>query len=72
VRLLSAWEEFGRFTRECCGVEPLTLLRAWRLLAADPAAEVRQPYPKVERDAEAATGWYASLGGAWRKRFDGD
>ena len=34
---MSAWEGFGRFAREGCGVEPPTLLRAWRLLPEDPA-----------------------------------
>jgi hypothetical protein len=36
VSPLSAWEGFGRFTREIYGVEPLTLLRSWRLLAESP------------------------------------
>jgi hypothetical protein len=65
VSLLSAWEGLGRFTRECCGVEPLTLLKAWRLLAEDPLPEVRRLYPNAKVDEGQAANWHASLGGAW-------
>jgi len=52
-------------------VEPAVLAKAWRLLDADPTPEVRRLYPKAVPDAEAAEGWHASLGGSWRRRFDG-
>ncbi|HEX8915889.1 MAG TPA: hypothetical protein VF796_26280 [Humisphaera sp.] len=67
--LLGTWQGYGRFARECCGVEPEVLARAWRLLDGDPTPEVLKMYPKAEPDAEAAEGWYASLGGSWRQRF---
>ncbi|HEX8913564.1 MAG TPA: hypothetical protein VF796_14490 [Humisphaera sp.] len=69
--ILGAWEGYGRFARECCGVEPEVLAKAWRLLDGDPTPEVLKLYPKAVADAEAADGWYASLGGSWRRRFDG-
>jgi hypothetical protein len=71
VSLLSAWEGLGRFTRECCGVEPLTLLKAWRLLAADPTAEVRRLYPQAQVDEAQAANWRASLAGAWERHAAG-
>jgi hypothetical protein len=71
VSLLSAWEGLGRFTRECCGVEPLTLLKAWRLMADDPMAEVRRLYPNAKVDEEQAANWHASLAGAWGRHAAG-
>jgi hypothetical protein len=71
VSLLSAWEGLGRFTRECCGVEPLTLLKAWRLLAEDPAAEVRRLYPHAKADEGQTANWHASLAGAWERHAAG-
>jgi hypothetical protein len=67
VSLLSAWEGFGRFTRESCGVEAATLLRAWRLVPEDPTAEVRRLYPKARADEAAAANWHAALSGPWAK-----
>jgi hypothetical protein len=72
VSLLSAWEELGRFSRECCGVEPLTLAKAWGRLNEDPAAEAREVCPDAKADEAEAGGWYQSLAGAWRKHIDGD
>ena len=71
ARAGGAWTGYGRFARACCGVEPEVLAKAWRLLDGDPTPEVLGLYPKAEPDAEAADGWYASLGGSWRRRFDG-
>jgi hypothetical protein len=71
VNLLSAWEGLGRFTRECCGIEPATLLKAWRLLAEDPVPEVRKLYPKARVDEVQAANWHASLAGAWRRHAAG-
>jgi hypothetical protein len=71
VSLLSAWEGFGRFTREDCGVDPATLLRAWRLLPADPVPEVRRLYPNAKVDEAQAGNWHASLAGAWVRHTAG-
>ncbi|HEX8915195.1 MAG TPA: hypothetical protein VF796_22780, partial [Humisphaera sp.] len=70
VSLLSAWDAFGRFSRDCVGVEPLVLARAWRALADDPAAEALAGYPEAAVDAELAGHWHRSLSGPWGKRFD--
>ena len=71
VSLLSAWEGLGRFTRECCGVEPLTLLKAWRLLAEDPLPEVRRLYPTAKVDEAQAANWHRSLALAWERHAAG-
>jgi hypothetical protein len=71
VSLLSAREGFGRFTRECCEVEPATLLKAWRLLPEDPVHEVRRLYPKAKVDEAQAANWHASLAGAWGRHAAG-
>ena len=70
--VVSAWEGLGRFSRECCGVEPLVLTKAWRLLSTDPADEVRKLYPEVSVDEEAAEGWYKSMATPWDKRCGGE
>lgn len=69
--VLSAWDGFGRFARECGGVEPLTLLKAWRLVEADPTAEVRRLYLKAEGDEGLAANRHASLAGAWERHAVG-
>jgi hypothetical protein len=68
VSLLSAWEGLGRFSRECCQVEPLVLTKAWRLLAEDPVAEVMTLHPEAVVDEVQANGWYTSLSTTWRRR----
>ncbi|MDB5297497.1 MAG: hypothetical protein JWO31_3480 [Phycisphaerales bacterium] len=70
VSLFSAWDGLGRFTRECCGVEPLVLGKAWRLLAAEPAPEVRKQYPKVQVDERQAEAWHRSFAGAWARHAE--
>jgi hypothetical protein len=59
--LLSAWAGFGRFCEECVGVDALTLAKAWRLLGADPAFEVRRLCPDAELDEARAAGWCEAL-----------
>ncbi len=68
VNLLSAWEGLGRFSRECCHVEPLVLTRAWRLIAEDPVAEVTKLHPEAVVDEVQAAGWHTSLSGVWLRR----
>jgi hypothetical protein len=70
--MLGAGEGFGRFSRDHCCVEPAALIGAWGVLDGDPTPEVRKLSPKAQADAEAAEGWYASLGGSWRKRSAGE
>jgi hypothetical protein len=71
VRLVSAWEGFGRFARAGCGVEPATLLRAWRLLPEDSVPEARRLYPNSKVDETQAANWHASLAGAWGRQTEG-
>jgi hypothetical protein len=71
VSLLSAWEGLGRFARDSCGVEPLALVKAWRLLDGDPAAEVRKMYPKAKAEEALAAQWHASLAGPWERHAAG-
>ncbi|MDB5294572.1 MAG: hypothetical protein JWO31_555, partial [Phycisphaerales bacterium] len=70
VGALSAWEGLGRYTRACCGVEPLVLCTAWRLLAADPVPEVRAQYPKAKVDERQAEGWHRSFADAWARHAE--
>ena len=70
VTLLSAWEGLGRFSRECCGVEPLVLTRAWRLVMEDPAAAVRKLDPGAEAEEPLAAAWHRNLSGPWAKHTD--
>jgi hypothetical protein len=70
VTLLSAWEGLERFSWECCGVEPLVLTRAWRLVTDDPAAEALKLDPGVEVKEALAAAWHANLGGPWAKHTD--
>jgi hypothetical protein len=70
VSLLSTWEGLGRFSRECCGLEPLTLAKAWGRLETDPVAEAREVCPDAKVDEAEADGWYGSLTRAWRKHID--
>jgi hypothetical protein len=63
-------EGFGRFSRECCGVEPLVLTRAWRLVTDDPAAEALKLDPEAEVDEALATAWHRNLTGPWAKHAD--
>jgi hypothetical protein len=51
-------------------VEPLALLRAWRLLPEDPLPEVRRLYPNAKVDEAQAASWHASLGVAWARHTD--
>jgi hypothetical protein len=46
-RVLGYWEEFGRFCRGGLGLEPVALLRAWRLEETDPTEPVRLPRTKA-------------------------
>ena len=69
--VVSTWDGFGRFTRECCHVEPLVLAKAWRFLEDDPEADVRELYPEVVIDQAKADRWYNDLVKPWRKRIDG-
>ena len=70
VTLLSAWEGMGRFSRECCGVEPLVLTRAWRLVTEDPAAATHELDPEAEVDEALAAAWHANLSGPWARHTD--
>jgi hypothetical protein len=56
-------EGLGRFCDDCVGVDALTLVKAWRLLDADPIAEVRRLCPDAVVDEARAAGWHASLAG---------
>ena len=67
VTLLSAWEGMTRFSRECCGVEPLVLSRAWRLVTEDPAAAARDLDPEAAVDEALAAAWHANLSGPWAR-----
>jgi hypothetical protein len=67
--LLSAWEGLGRFSRECCGVEPLVLTRAWRLVTDDPAAALKLD-PGAAVDEPQAAEWHRNLSGPWAKHTD--
>jgi hypothetical protein len=67
---LTAWAGFGRFCDDCVGVDALTLVKAWRLLDADPTVEVRRLCPDAVADEARAAGWHASLGRAWRKHAE--
>ncbi|MDB5295632.1 MAG: hypothetical protein JWO31_1615 [Phycisphaerales bacterium] len=70
VTLLSAWEGLSRFSRECCGIEPLVLTRAWRLVTEDPAAEALKLDPGAEVDEALAAEWHRNLSGPWAKHTD--
>ena len=70
VTLLSAWEGLTRFSRECCGVEPLVLTRAWRLVMDDPATEALKLDPGAEAEEALAAAWHANLSGPWAKHTD--
>ena len=68
--LRSAWEGLGRFSRECCGVEPLVLTRAWRLVTDDPAAEALKLDHGASVEDELAAAWHANLSGPWARHTD--
>ena len=70
MTLLSAWEGLGRFSRECCGVEPLVLTRAWRLILEDPAAEALKLDPGAAVEEALAAAWHANLSGPWARHAD--
>jgi hypothetical protein len=70
VTLLSAWEGLGRFSRECCGVEPLVLTRAWRLVTEAPAAAARELDPEAAADEGLAAEWHRNLSGPWARHTD--
>jgi hypothetical protein len=65
VTLPSAWEGLGRFSRGCCGVEPLVLTRAWRLINEDPAAVAHELDPGAEVDEALAAEWHRDPSGPW-------
>ena len=67
--LLAQWEGFGRFCRESLGVEPLTLLAAYRLEPKDPAAEITAAYPNVRADEAEAARWAGGWARAWESRL---
>jgi hypothetical protein len=68
--LLSAWAGLVRFCEDCVGVDALTLAKAWRLLDADPIAEVRRLCPDAAADEARVAGWHASLAGAWCRHVE--
>jgi hypothetical protein len=67
--LLSQWAGFGRFCRESLGVEPVTLLAAFRLEPADLAAEVRTSYPDARADDAESARWAGDWARGWGSRF---
>ena len=70
VTLLSAWEGLTRFSRECCGVEPLVRTRAWRLVTEDPAAAARKLDPGAAADEALAAAWHRDLGRPWAEHAE--
>ena len=70
VTLLSAWEGLARFSRGCCGVEPLVLARAWRLVTEDPAAAALKLDPGAAVEEPLAAAWHANLSGPWAEHTD--
>ena len=70
VTLLSAWEGLARFSRACCGVEPLVLTRAWRLIHEDPAAEALALDSEATVDEGLVAEWHRNLSGPWARHAE--
>ena len=67
--LLSQWEGFGRFCRKHLGLEPMTVMSAYRLWPDDPAAEVLASYPDAKVDEGIASHWEGNWAREWGRRF---
>ena len=69
TEILSVWEGFCRFCREEAELEPLTLMRAWGLMDADPAELVRELDPEALPEPGRADEWADAMTRNWRRRF---
>ena len=69
AEVLSQWEGFGRFCRQHLGVEPRTVMSAYRLGSDDPAAEVIGAYPDAAVDEAKAAEWDGNWRRSWERRF---
>ena len=70
AEVLSQWEGFGRFCRNSLGLEPLTVMRAYRMWQEDPAAEVLANYPDAKVDEGMAAHWDENWAREWGRRFN--
>jgi hypothetical protein len=69
VEVLSQWEGFRRFCLQHLGVEPLTVMSAYRLGSDDPSAEVLAAYPDAVVDEARAAEWEGNWSREWKCRF---
>ena len=70
TEILSQWEGYCRFCHRHLGVEATTVMRAYRLIAGDPAAEVLAVYPDAKADEEKAEERAGHWAGEWERRFE--
>ena len=70
TEVLSQWEGFGRFCRQTLGMEPLTVMSAYKLWQDDPAAEVLASYPDAKVDEGMAAHWQGNWAREWGRRFE--
>jgi hypothetical protein len=66
--LALAWAAFGRFCRERAGVEPETLLSAWKLPGADEVPALLASYPHDAPAPAAVDEYFQCLATLWEAR----
>src|SRR5688572_17870135 len=57
--------------RNSLGLEPMTVMHAYRLWQDDPAAEVLTSYPDANLDERMAAHWEGNWAREWERRFAG-
>ncbi len=67
--LLAQWEGFGRFCRNCLGLEPLVVTEAFGLGKVDVEAEMMETVPDAAPDEAESARWAEQWCRGWERRF---
>ena len=69
--VLTTWDGFGLFCRGTLNLEPMTLMRAWRLMDQNPAEQVLAIFEDVAPREKDAREYGERMARTWRGRFGG-